>query len=126
MRRKCEPLDFEPVEAVEISIANSHEAWVAEEGGRIIAAWGYTAMGLFSEAEVWLLTAPEVEGHRRKFLRLNSDFLSTVLEHHGAAVCHVHADYTKAVRWLAWLGFQQAGKVSINGAEFFEMRLRRH
>ena len=117
---------LEPVEAVEISVGNSHEAWVAVEDGVVIAAWGYTALGLFSEAEVWLLTAPEVERHRKLFLKLNHDFLAGVLEHHGAAVCHVHADYTKAVRWLAWLGFQQTGKVYLNGAEFFEMRLRRH
>ena len=36
------------------------------KGGRISAGPGATwLMGLFSEAEVWLLTAPEVEGHRR-------------------------------------------------------------
>ena len=117
---------FEPVEAVEISLGQSHEAWVAEEDGQVIAAWGYTAMGMFAEAEVWLLTAPEVERHRKLFLRMNTDFLAYVLEHHGSAMCHVHAEYRKAVNWLAWLGFQPAGKVFINGAEFLEMRLRRH
>lgn len=117
---------FDPAEAISMSFGNSHEAWVALEDGMIIAAWGYSAQGLYSETEAWLLTAPEIERHRRLFLRLNHDFLSQVLENHGAVTCQVHIEYTKAIRWLAWLGFRPAGKVYYNGAEFCEMRLRRH
>lgn len=123
---ECIAAGFSPLEALEISVGNSHEAWAVQKGDRVIAMWGYTANGLFGDAEVWLLTSPEVEAHKLTFVRENNLFLAHVLEYHGSATCYVHAEYTRAIRWLAWLGFQTAGKVSINGAEFIEMRIRRH
>ncbi len=114
------------VEAVEVSLSVSSEAWAAEYDGKVICAWGYAALGLFSEAELWLITAPEVEHHKRLFLRLNQEFLASILEHHTSAICHVHCEYHKSARWLAWLGFHQTGRVMVNGAEFFEMRLWRN
>lgn len=123
---ECLELGAQPLKALESSLAVAHEAWAAEQDGKVIALWGYGATGLSGEAEVWLLTAPEIERHKREFLSLNREFLDYVMALHGSVVCHVHADYDRAVRWLAWLGFQQAGIVQVNGALFHEMRLRRH
>lgn len=122
---ECLAAGLQPSVLIADSLALSHEAWAAEENGVVIALWGYGAEGIFGEADAWLLTAPEIERHKKLFIRLNLDFLSHVLNLHGSVVGHVHAKYKRAVRWLAWLGFQRAGTLRINGAEFFVMRLRR-
>jgi hypothetical protein len=123
---ECLALGLHPSVMLADSLAVSHEAWAAERDGEVIALWGYGAASMFGEAEAWLLTAPEIERHKRLFLKLNHDFLTHVLALHGSVVCHVHAEYARAVRWLAWLGFQCAGTITVNGAPFHEMRLRRH
>lgn len=124
--QECLVLGLQPSVMLADSLAMSHEAWSAERDGKVIALWGYTADGMFGEAQAWLLTAPEIEQHKKLFLTLNRDFLSYVLRLHGSVACHVHVEYARAVRWLAWLGFQRVGTIQVNGASFHEMRLRRH
>jgi hypothetical protein len=124
--QECLVLGLQPSVMLASSLAASHEAWAAEIDGCVIALWGYGAAGIFGEAEAWLLTAPEIEQHKKLFLTLNQEFLAYVLSLHGSVMCHVHVEYARAVRWLAWLGFQQTGTISVNGAPFHQMRLRRH
>ncbi len=122
---ECVAAGMSGLRALEVAIGISHQAWVALEGERVIAAWGFGADNLFGEAEVWLLTAPAVECHKRVFVTLNIEFLEHVLRLHGSAVCHVHAPYTRAVRWLAWLGFERVATITLNGAEFYQMKISR-
>jgi hypothetical protein len=124
-RQECLAVGCDPGTMIADSLAASHEAFAAERDGQIIAMWGFGAVGLFGEAEAWLLTAPEIERHKRLFLKLNRDFIRDIFRFHDSIICHVHADYCRAVRWLAWLGFQPVGTVTVNGAAFLQMRLRR-
>lgn len=123
---ECEAMGLAPDDALEASLMASNEAWVALEDGKPVAMWGYGVSGLLADAEVWLLTSPGVERHKKLFLQMNQQFIAEIMARFGGAVAYVHAEYGRAVKWLAWLGFQRAATVNINGAEFFEMRIRKH
>jgi hypothetical protein len=121
---ECYAMGLQPDVVVSDSVALSIEAWVAEKDGVIIAMWGYgqTEDG---EAEAWCFTAPEVEQHKKLMLRLNRQFVAHVLRFSPSIICHVFVEYRRAIRWLAWLGFQPADTIQVNGAQFLQMRLRR-
>lgn len=72
----------------------------------------------------WVLTGPACERHRKRFLVESRRQVARMLSQASPLINHVHADYSRAVRWLAWLGFSLDAPRPINGAPFrrFEMR----
>ena len=71
----------------------------------------------------WLLTSPTVERHRKLFLRESRRQVARMLAEVRPLVNWVHADYRRAVRWLAWLGFELDPPLPLNGAPFRRFRL---
>ncbi|HZP98277.1 MAG TPA: hypothetical protein VFB13_01985 [Reyranella sp.] len=53
----------------------------------------------------WLLTGPACERHKRRFMNESRRQVARMLETVSPLVNYVHADYARAIRWLAWLGF---------------------
>lgn len=66
----------------------------------------------------WLLTSPICERHKKRFLVESRRQVARMLAEVSPLKNFVHADYGRAVRWLAWLGFTLDAPVAINGAAF--------
>jgi hypothetical protein len=54
----------------------------------------------------WLLTGPACEHHKRRFMVESRKQVARMLRQVSPLINHVHADYSRAVRWVGWLGFQ--------------------
>lgn len=66
----------------------------------------------------WLLTGPACERHRKTFLRESRRQVARMLAEASPLINFVHADYRRALRWMAWLGFTIEAPVRLNGALF--------
>ena len=73
----------------------------------------------------WLLTSPICERHKKRFLVESRRQVARMLAEVSPLMNLVHADYGRAVRWLAWLGFTLDAPVAINGAAFRPFHLER-
>jgi hypothetical protein len=56
----------------------------------------------------WLLTGPACERHKRRFMVESERQVKRMLAEASPLINFVHVDYTRAIRWLAWLGFDIA------------------
>ncbi len=54
----------------------------------------------------WLLTGPACERHKRGFMVESRRQVARMLDTVSPLINFVHADYARAIRWLAWLGFE--------------------
>lgn len=106
-KAECEALGHTVGEVLADSLAISVEAWTALEDGAPIAMWGLTAPSFLGRvATPWLLTGEGVERHKKVFLRETRWWV-----HERALLMFPHllnvvdARYTRALRWLKWLGF---------------------
>jgi hypothetical protein len=66
----------------------------------------------------WLLTGPACERHKKTFLRESRRQVARMLEEASPLINFVHADYRRALRWMAWLGFTIEAPIKLNGALF--------
>lgn len=105
----AEVLQFgaQPVPALIDSITGSVEAWTALDDGTPITCWGVapwtTLVG--GVGCPWLLSTQGVERHKRRFME---ESRAGVVKMHALfpkLETLVDARYTRAIRWLEWLGF---------------------
>ncbi|MCX7366708.1 MAG: hypothetical protein NTV97_33515 [Alphaproteobacteria bacterium] len=73
----------------------------------------------------WLLTSPLCERHKKRFLVESRRQVARMLAEVSPLMNVVHADYGRAVRWLAWLGFTLDAPIEINGAPFRRFSMER-
>ena len=73
----------------------------------------------------WLLTSPICEHHKKRFLVESRRQVARMLAEVSPLMNVVHADYGRAVRWLAWLGFTLDAPIEINGAPFRRFSMER-
>lgn len=62
-----------------------------------------------ASCKAWMLSTPELERCSVFFLRHSRRVLETLLADHYSVEVLVDHSYTKAVRWLEWLGFRREG-----------------
>jgi hypothetical protein len=96
-----------PVEAVYQSINLSVWSYtVKSEEGEVLAYWGYAPSSFMGNScRAWLLSTPAVERHRRAFAEASTHYLEQLLSQFPQVYVEVDREYTRAVRWLEWLGF---------------------
>ena len=112
-------LGLSPLRALRQSIERSlwAEAYVVE--GEVAAIVGLALANVLGGPGVpWLLTGPACERHRKAFLIESRRQLARMRARVLPLVNFVHADYRRAQRWLAWLGFTLEPPVLLNGAPF--------
>ncbi len=110
------------------SFEASRWAYVAEEPGGLVAAWGVgNAEGDGRTLRAWCLTTALVLRHRRRFLVASRAWVEA-MKHEGGEVLDGYCDarHEAAVRWLGWLGFTvHEPQMTAAGVEFrrFTMEL---
>ena len=113
-------------EAFRTSLARSlwAETYLVDGAPAAMVGLGLSAL-VGGHGVPWLLTSPICERHRKRFLIESRRQVARMLAEVSPLRNVVHADYARAVRWLAWLGFTLDAPVEINGAPFrpFSMEL---
>ena len=112
-------LGYTPVEALRASLEESDVAETAVLGDSVVAMWGavpQTQLG--HKALVWMLGTDLVPKHPRELLYGSKSFIDHVHRTYPMLECLVDTRYTKAVRWICWLGFQPRFEFPINGVQF--------
>jgi hypothetical protein len=110
---ECAALGLSPYHSVNGSILESVLSYGAFERGECVAAWGFTSSSpCFTDSSLieitvypWLLTTSAVDRNKKTFLKANQEFIDVVNSKYPILETWVHAEYTKALRWLGHLGF---------------------
>lgn len=95
-----------PLEALEISVRGSAEAFTWWQDGQIVGMAGvvpHTAIG--PSATPWMLASDLVGRNRRYFLTESRLMVDRWLEAWPRLANFVDNEYRAALRWMAWLGF---------------------
>ncbi|MNJ26358.1 hypothetical protein D3C77_208360 [compost metagenome] len=94
-------------------------------GGQVVAMFG--DLQLDDRTGVpWLISTNAVDQHRRSFLVECDREVAEMRRRHQVLINYTDARYTKALRWLRWLGFEMHDAVpyGVNGELFHPMTLR--
>lgn len=119
---ECRAGGFTPMEALRDSVARSTMAFTSECEGEIVAYWGVREDCIIGgRASVWCLSTPAMDRHPRWAARESLWLLCALMETHYHLSCIVDVEYTRAVRWLEWLGFKRGQKIG----RFMEMHITR-
>lgn len=102
-----------PQEAINMSIQDSRDYWVTRlRNGTILAIWGYKDLAIATGTiQVWMLSTTAVDHYPTAFGRLTRRTFESLMANRFMAIVHVDPRYTKAIRWLEWLGFHAEAQV---------------
>jgi hypothetical protein len=81
------------------------ETYLVDGQVAAIVGLGISAM-IGGHGVPWLLTGPACEKNKRRFMVESRRQVERMLEQVSPLINYVHADYSRAVRWLGWLGFE--------------------
>ncbi len=96
-----------PLEGLEISLAGSLQAWTWLVEGRPVCMFGVGCQSLLGGTGIpWLLSSDLVGRHWMPMLRFYRPFLAEMSALFPVLTNWVDARYRKAIRWLAWMGFE--------------------
>jgi hypothetical protein len=108
-----------PYEAARLCVDESTVCYAGVINRKLAAIWGVTIPGLIDgHGYPWCLTTPVVDEHPRLFLRGSKFFLRRLVRLCPLLEVDVDAEYTAAIRWLKWLGFEIAEAREFNNAQF--------
>lgn len=103
---ECEAVGLLAEDWIGSSLDGSIEAWTALEDGYPIAMWGLTTPDLLGfKACPWMLTGRGVERWKRTLMRESAAFIARVSLLYPYLSNRVDARYSRALRWVRWLGF---------------------
>jgi hypothetical protein len=112
-------LGYSPLEALRSSLAESEIAETALLGEHIVAMWGAIPQTQFGhKAFMWMLGTDLVPKHPRELLRGSKSFIDHIHRTYPLLECFVDTRYTKAVRWIRWMGFETRFVVAMNKVPF--------
>lgn len=110
-----------PLAALEASLRDSRESYVACWDGRVQAAFGvadYMHDDMFGVP--WMLSTGPRGAVRREFLKTSAEFIAAWRPMYRGMFNFVDARHVRAQRWLLYLGFQPFKVHSINDHPFIE------
>lgn len=119
---ECAAGGMSPGEAVLDSIRRSTEAYTVVWEGEVLAYWGVREDCIIGgRASVWMLSTPAMDRYPRWTARSSRYLVEQLLSDHYYLSAFVDCEYTRAVRWLEWLGFERGSKLG----RFMEMHITR-
>lgn len=129
--RMADRLEFESIRGLTVeqelrySVERSANPRAYVVNGRVVAMFG--DIKLDEQTGVpWLISTTEIDKHHRSFLIECDREVAAMRQRHKVLINYTDARYTKALRWLRWLGFHMHDAVpyGINGELFHPMTLR--
>lgn len=110
----------EPLEALQMSVDGSAEAFTWWLGDDIVAMAGVNPHTLIGPtATAWMLGSDLIPRHRRYFLQESRLVVDRWLQTWPRLVNAVDAEYGAACRWLRHIGFTLSGPVPIGTGTFW-------
>lgn len=113
--------NFTPAEALEAGIHESQYAAVAWVDDLPCAVYGLRVESALGGIGVpWMLATEGALEHKSEFLKQSPDIVRSMLNICPTLYNYVHAENTKSIRWLKWLGFdlEDAKPHGVNGELF--------
>jgi hypothetical protein len=109
-RLECEALGLTALEALQHSFDASLVADTAHIDGSPAAIWGLVPQGLLTrKAWIWMLGTPAVQANAKALLKMSAYFVEWAHETYPILDALIDSRHEKALRWVAWLGFQPTG-----------------
>ena len=103
-----------PVEAVEIAIRCSVNAWTCFFGTEIAACFGIASLSMLDGVGVpWALTGEVVDKHPILFYRTSKEVLAWMRQQYPTMVNRIDSRNLKAIRWARRVGFEVKGPDSV-------------
>lgn len=98
--------------------------WVFTVDGEPALIWGAYAPSLLGKrATLWMLSGNRVVGNEKVFMERSRQIVLQLNETYAELNAPVAMSYTKAVRWLEWLGFKDTGqRFNVSGTTFGWLR----
>lgn len=129
--RMADRIEFEAIRGLTVeqelrySVERSANPRAYVVNGRVVAMFG--DIKLDEQTGVpWLISTTEIDRYHRPFLIECDREVAAMRQRHKVLINYTDARYTKALRWLRWLGFHMHDAVpyGINGELFHPMTLR--
>lgn len=103
---ECHIMGHSPKDALRTGLLGSSVAWVVMIDGRPEAMMGATPISFIEgRGRAWLLMTDVAERHAVTLVRLGRIYTEAMHRHYPMLENWVHADNTKAIRWLTRLGY---------------------
>ncbi|WP_062501748.1 hypothetical protein [Gluconobacter oxydans] len=114
----------DPAHALRRCIERSAMAGVFYEDDRPLCVFG--VVGCLDVGHPWLVGTPHLNRVPRSFLQETRRWVEEWKRQYRLLTNLVDADYAKAIRWLAWLGFEIGDPQprGLNGAMFRTIEMR--
>lgn len=108
--RMADCIEFEAIRGLTVeqelrySVERSVNPRAYVVNGRVVAMFG--DIKLDEQTGVpWLISTTEIDKHHRSFLIECDREVAAMRQRHKVLINYTDARYTKALRWLRWLGF---------------------
>ena len=100
-----EKLSKSQIEFFRKCVSSAAQLYVGLIDSEVACFWGLIPPSFLSDsAYLWLYTTNELKGHEFLFVRQSQLAIQRMLTHYETIIGHAHADNTKGIRWLRWLG----------------------
>ena len=102
---------------------SNSQVW--EVDGKVVCLFGVTP---FEDGNnvLWFLATDEFDNHRKTISKVGKKIFDEVVKDYDYLFNYVHADHTKALRWIKWLGCEvrEPEPLGINGEMFCKFEVR--
>lgn len=95
----------EPLEGIAKAFRCSSLCWSVSIDERIAAMFGCAAGSLPGIGAPWLVTAPEIERVKLRFIRQSRGYARIMLEQFPVLTAHVYRGNKPLIGWMRWMGF---------------------
>ncbi len=98
--------DVEPMEGLLKAYGASTLCWSAFLDGRIVAMFGCAHGFMPGVGAPWLVTAPEIERVKLRFIRQSRPYVREMLGRYPILSAYVYRGNKPLIGWMRWMGFE--------------------
>lgn len=103
-KAEVERLGLTPLQVALRGVEEGHHAFLAN--GKVVCMFGLTVDPVHPRrAYPWMLSSNFMEGNRMWFAKASKKLVKHWAEHYDVLTNYVDSEYTDAIRWLIWCGF---------------------
>lgn len=118
---ECLLLGSDPESAMKHAFETDTATYTAlDSEGKAFGMFGSGPLVGTTTGYIWFLGTPEVNKHRRAFLRASRDWVQFLSAPYDATANIVLKDNKVAVRWLKFCGAKFIREIEVSGQSFYE------
>lgn len=96
----------EPINGLAKALQSSTFCWSVFLDGKIAAMFGCAPGAMLGIGSPWLVTAPEIECVKLRFIRQSRGYARKMLELYPILSAYVYRGNKPLIGWMRWMGFE--------------------